>query len=239
MAQYKDGLINVVNGSDVVTGVGTLWLGNIAVNNLLTINGVAYTIDSNTTNTNLTLTGNYNGPTLSNQVYGISLDETAGGLPLLSAGDLNTAAIYNEAMKNIDNYNLADLGTAAYADKVGLVANGAIIETGTANGGTYTKWADGTMICTKSLAFNQVVDGVFQSAFLSPVSAIGLWPAQFVSTPIVALSSSRATNIPIDFQFGNVVGNNIQGPTGWFISLRIISVAEIMTVNVTATGRWF
>ena len=128
MAQYKDGLINVVNGSDVVTGVGTLWLGNIAVNNLLTINGVAYTIDSNTTNTNLTLTGNYNGPTLSNQVYGISLDETAGGLPLLSAGDLNTAAIYNEAMKNIDNYNLINLRTAAYLD-AGVESGNVTIQT--------------------------------------------------------------------------------------------------------------
>ena len=118
MSQYKDGTASVFNNSNIVTGSGTLWLASISAGDLFTKAGddVAYTVAGVTNNTILTLTAPYGGSSSSGSNYGITIGFTAGGLPLLSAGDLNTAAIYNEAMKNIDNYNLSNLGTAAYAD---------------------------------------------------------------------------------------------------------------------------
>jgi len=117
MSQYKDGTASVNNNSNIVTGSGTLWLANISAGDLFTKAGddVAYTVAGVTNNTILTLTAPYSGSSSSGSNYGITIGFTAGGLPLLSAGDLNTAAIYNEAMKNIDNQNQS-LGTAAYAD---------------------------------------------------------------------------------------------------------------------------
>ena len=117
MSQYKDGTASVFNNSNIVTGSGTLWLASISAGDLFTKAGddVAYTVAGVTNNTILTLTAPYGGSSSSGSNYGITIGFTAGGLPLLSAGDLNTAAIYNEAMKGIDNYNLSNLGTAAFA----------------------------------------------------------------------------------------------------------------------------
>ena len=118
MSQYKDGTASVFNNSNIVTGSGTLWLASISAGDLFTKAGddVAYTVAGVTNNTILTLTAPYSGSSSSGSNYGITIGFTAGGLPLLSAGDLNTAAIYNEAMKSIDNYNLSNLGTAAYRE---------------------------------------------------------------------------------------------------------------------------
>lgn len=105
MSQYKDGTASVNNNSNIVTGSGTLWLANISAGDLFTKVGddVAYTVAGVTNNTILTLTAPYSGSSSSGSNYGITIGFTAGGLPLLSAGDLNTAAIYSEAMKGIDN----------------------------------------------------------------------------------------------------------------------------------------
>ena len=119
MAQYKTGTVSVTNGSATVTGSGTAFSANLTAGDLFTVAGdsVAYTVASAPTATTLTLTAPYGGVTGSGKSYGVTIDFTPDlGLPLMSIGDLNTAAIYNEAMKNVDNLNLANLGTAAFAD---------------------------------------------------------------------------------------------------------------------------
>ena len=118
MAQYKTGTVSVTNGSATVTGTGTEFSSNLTAGNLFTVEGdnVAYTIASAPTATSLTLTAPYSGATATGQIYGVTIDFTPDlGLPLMSVGDLNTAAIYNEAMKNVDN-EFNNLGTAAFAD---------------------------------------------------------------------------------------------------------------------------
>lgn len=117
MSQYKDGTVSVTNGSNVVTGAGTLWLANISTGDLFTKAGdnVTYTVASIPSNTQITLTGNYGGSTSSGSSYGITIDFTPEGYPLLNDGDLNTGAIYNEALRLISNDKQA-LGTAAFAD---------------------------------------------------------------------------------------------------------------------------
>ncbi len=117
--QYKIGTVSVTNGSNVVTGTGTAWQASgIDSSNIFTKEGdnVAYSIASVDSDTQLTLTANYGGSNSSGSNYGITIDFTTNGLPLLSSGDLNTDAIYNEAMLIIANFNNS-LGNAAFDDK--------------------------------------------------------------------------------------------------------------------------
>ena len=118
MSQYQQGTVSVTNGSNVVTGSGTAWqTAGIISSNIFTKSedNVAYSIASVDSDTQITLTANYGGSTSSASNYGITIDFTPNGLPLLSSGDLNTDAIYNEAMLAIDN-DFSSLGTAASKD---------------------------------------------------------------------------------------------------------------------------
>ncbi len=112
MSQYKTGTVSVTNGSNVVTGVGTLWSSNISVGNFFIKSGdvVGYTVASVISDTSITLTGNYSGTTSASSDYGITIDFTPNlALPTINAGDLNTAAINSEQMRLLDNLDLSGL----------------------------------------------------------------------------------------------------------------------------------
>jgi len=239
MSQYKDGTASVNNNSNIVTGSGTLWIANISAGDLFTKAGddVAYTVAGVTNNTILTLTAPYSGSTSTGSTYGITIGFTAGGLPLLSAGDLNTAAIYNEAMKNIDNYNLSNLGTAAFADKVGLVSSGAIIESGSNANGNFTRYIDGTMVCTKKSS--AILTGTaypnISGAFYG-TSGVESFSAAFISTPIVQVTIDRDGD-PIIAP----LGGGLVAITSTSVQYRPITNSSTASVKleITATGRWF
>ena len=238
--QYQDGTVSVTNGSSTITGSGTLWLANINAGDLFTKLGdnVMYTVASIPSNTSLTLTAPYGGSASSGSAYGITINFTAGGLPLLSAGDLNTAAINSEQMKGIDNYNLSNLGAAAYADKVGLVSNGAIIESDSNANGSYTKWIDGTMMCVKSVTFSDQVSTPYGSVFISTSSSGGSWASNFNTIQYSNVSASRSGNAPIDFQIGSGVASSTNAPSGWFVSAVSVNTTISLTMEIIGIGRW-
>ena len=217
MSQYKDGTASVNNNSNIVTGSGTLWLANISAGDLFTKVGddVAYTVAGVTNNTILTLTAPYSGSTSNGSTYGITIGFTAGGLPLLSAGDLNTAAIYNEAMKGIDNQNQS-LGTAAYAD---LTSSSATIwDGGNLNYTAFPSSKGATRVVgifyamtvaagyvtlnthfKGTRAANISVTSTFK---LSPVADINSITASGISGPNINLSGSRSDVITMLYMDG-------------------------------------
>lgn len=173
MSQYKTGTVSVTSGSSVVTGSGTAWqTAGIDSSNIFTKEGdnVAYTIASVDSDTQITLTANYSGSTSSGSAYGVTIDFTPNGLPLLSSGDLNTDAIYNEAMLNIDN-NVAfndDLGAAAYADITNGTFtpvfseshNGAVIDASAEVNNAKYKLFNNTVTCRVLVEFNDSATSV-------------------------------------------------------------------------------
>jgi hypothetical protein len=69
---YTTGTISITGNTKIVTGSGTLWLGNVAAGDWITIKDVLYKIASVDSNTQLTLEHIYYGPTVSNSTYKIA-----------------------------------------------------------------------------------------------------------------------------------------------------------------------
>jgi hypothetical protein len=107
--QYSDGTISISissgeNGSNIVTGVGTLFEENVAPGDLIFINGdiVPFTIASVDSDTQLTLSADYTSEKVDVD-YQIVTDFTLYyDLGKINRGDLNSAEIFNHNMDLID-----------------------------------------------------------------------------------------------------------------------------------------
>lgn len=137
------------------------------------------------------------------------------------------------------------LGSAAVAAILGTVSQtsgvptGAIIETGTNANGTYTKWADGTMICTRRVSLNSLsITAAAGVLFASPVQASYAMAASFVS------GSTPAYNFQVEsVGSGCAYVGSYSAPsaTAWqvFYILNVNSQVNTCNVTLTAIGRWF
>ena len=106
MSQYSTGLSSVTNGSATVTGSGTLWSANVSAGDSFTIagDGVMYDVASVNSNTSITLSVAYAGPTASGAVYAIGTSFTVpDNFPEMSQGDIETATIFTRAMRGIQS----------------------------------------------------------------------------------------------------------------------------------------
>lgn len=68
-SSYTTGTISISSGSSTVTGSGTSWSTNLTTSHMIKMNGLAYTINSVDSDTSLTLSSPYYGPTLSGASY--------------------------------------------------------------------------------------------------------------------------------------------------------------------------
>lgn len=105
--QYTIGSVSVTNGSAIVTGTGTLWATNsIAAGHGFTIvdSGVSYTVATVNSETQITLSSNYSGSTLSGLSYAIFKDFTSpDSIPEISKGDIETSTIWTRAVRKIQD----------------------------------------------------------------------------------------------------------------------------------------
>ena len=67
--EYSTGTIDITNGSAVVTGSGTTWVGNVTTADKIVIDGVIYDITSVDSDTQITLSKAYQGVTISSLSY--------------------------------------------------------------------------------------------------------------------------------------------------------------------------
>ena len=104
MSQYKTGLASTTNGSATVTGSNTLWSANVSAGDSFTIasTGVVYDVAAVNSNTIITLSVAYAGPTASGAVYAIGTSFTVpDNFPEMSQGDIETATIFTRGMRKI------------------------------------------------------------------------------------------------------------------------------------------
>lgn len=117
MSQYATGTVSVTNGSQVVTGSGTLFSSNVAAGELFFRpgSGVGYPIGSVDNDGQITLRDNYAGATAVGVSYRIQTSRTPNrSLPYPEAGDGDQHTIIKEAMLKLDTL----LGAAFPANRV-------------------------------------------------------------------------------------------------------------------------
>ncbi|MDT8853499.1 DUF2793 domain-containing protein [Paracoccaceae bacterium Fryx2] len=118
----------------------------------------------------------------------------------------------------------------------GGVPSGAVIESGTNANGSYTKWADGTMIATRIISGLGPVNTASGSCFISAGVNLGTLPAAFHAPPVRCLSAHTVSTNPCWYQ-------GVSAPSatlGGFVTLvRAASYAGTdATVTATFIGRW-
>lgn len=191
------------------------------------------------------LTQNYNGSVWSGWVRqalaGANSDITSltglttalsvgqGGTGVTSLASLLSALGLTEAYKKSNI-----VGTVSQS---GGTPTGAIIETGTTANGTYTKWADGTMICTRKV--NLGVPG--WTLINSPIyyyAAPGFdYAASFVGVPVVEVSISYSSTVFAWAAQGSTLATSSKGPA--VVILTYSGTNSVISFDQVAIGRWF
>jgi hypothetical protein len=118
------------------------------------------------------------------------------------------------------------------------VPTGAIIETGSNANGTYTKFADGTMICRgKRVVGGHALTSALGSAlFYNPAGITATaFPATFIAAPEVVINIKPSGAAVWHSVIGSPSINN--GPTIYAIS--VISATLDIDITQIAYGRWF
>jgi hypothetical protein len=136
------------------------------------------------------------------------------------------------------------IGAGAYAksnavgtvSQTGGVPTGAIIGTATNANGTYTKWTDGTMVCTRTVALGSVsISTVGGSIFYQTFGAIP-FAATFSAAPVVQMSAISSGGLA-----WVAMGSALPSTTATQAYFVVVPVSGTYTVTVqlTASGRWF
>ncbi|UVL16147.1 phage tail protein [Pseudomonas atacamensis] len=126
------------------------------------------------------------------------------------------------------------LKSAAIYDAVGTVSTGAIIETAANANGTYTKYADGTLICRGMSASSYTTTNGWTTGLYITASGPNLvFPSAFVVAPTVVPTSINSV--------GSYLLPVVQAVSG--TSVIILGVSASATGNsklgYVAIGRWF
>ncbi|WP_323038236.1 DUF2793 domain-containing protein [Gemmobacter sp.] len=107
--------------------------------------------------------------------------------------------------------------------QTGGLPTGALVETGSNANGRYTRWADGTQICTHAPVTSAAAGTVWT------------FPAAFADT-----TARRVLALPVASVLCGAVLDGTPGTTDAILSVRGASDARLaVTVHVTAIGRWF
>lgn len=143
-------------------------------------------------------------------------------------GTLFARGRYQDNFK--EHYNTGNIvGTVGQTSGV---PNGAIIESGTTANGTFTKFADGTMICEHVIATSVAIDLAYLGGFRSG-QVTWAFPATFAAAPVVVPSTL------VNFAVSAMPGNVLQAQAGLFYYANQTSAAASRSMSVIAKGRWF
>lgn len=234
---------------------------------VVTVGGVPYTLPIKTVNSNtsLTLVSNYTGPTQSgaawfavprvalNMVTAALVAQSAEALRGLNYDKQNWQSIFsgtgNVTVKLPDGSEWTgpawnSFKSAARADILGTVSQsggvptGAIIEAGSNSNGTYTKFADGTMICRRVITTADVNTNMNVPDNLGGYrggQTLIAFPATFSGQPV---GCGDVVNNPDGARCNVTAGNT----STWTVGLHTINGGNVGTtyaINLLAIGRWF
>ena len=115
----------------------------------------------------------------------------------------------------------------------GLLLGGAVIvESGSNANGRYVKFGDGTLVCTREIAFDYTIDTVQEFPF----------PSSFVSVYFAGkqLDGGKSTvTIASTQQYNNIIVYNTADMSNWALRTRSHdTVVPIINLKLLAIGRW-
>ena len=127
------------------------------------------------------------------------------------------------------------LGTVSQS---GGTPTGAVIERGSNANGEYVKYADGTMICTKSFSSTRNQTQAAGSFVTTTADITWTYPVAFAASPAVSGIAGRVNN---DVQYWGYVGYKAINTTNFVHRLFTPSGTGSVGVihNLTAIGRWY
>jgi len=164
------------------------------------------------------------------------LEDANAARPVVAGGTGSTTA--SGARTNLG------LGTAAVADILGTVSEsggtptGDIVERGSNANGEYVRFADGTMICTKTLTGQGPISTAAGSVYASSEITIGSTPSTFSAAPTISFAANGATGGLSAWCAGsNTVSTTSFGRV--FLFRASSTAVSDFNVTVTAVGRWF
>ena len=236
MSQYKTGTATVTNNSPTVTGTNTLWLANVTAGDSFTVagDGVVYDVASVDTDTQVTLSVNYAGATAAGAVYAIGTGFTVpDNFPEMSQGDIETATIFTRAMRKIQGKFSSILAGGASANFTAMpqVGGDPIVESGSNADGEFTKWADGTLLCTKGFSITHSSSSFILSVDVAQTSVYGF--KYSIAGSVAGSSAGKIDTI-------RTGGNGVTGSTSSVGTIfgTFDSVVETFSWAVVAHGRW-
>ena len=261
MPWYRAGTVSVTLNSNAVVGTGTAFVANSRVGDaFLGPDGGWYEVTNIASNTALSITPNYRGATNAAGVYALTpvqgytkdlADQARAmiqqwGSTLAGLGSASTENIVPVAKGGTGSSTAAaarsslGLGTAAVAALLGTVSQsggvptGAIIERGTNANGDYTKFADGTLVCSiRTLAVPY--------AAANYLAANWTFPATFSALPRVFPAQGAVVDA---FK----LNRGVPGATGdtSYAAIRVFATGtdtyvsgDSATLQIFALGRWF
>lgn len=257
MPWYRVGTVSVALNSNAVVGAGTAFIANSRVGDaFIGPDGGQYEVTNIASDTGLSIAPNYRGVSAGAGAYALmpvqgytkELADQARtmiqqwGSTLAGLGTVSTENIVPVAKGGTGGTTQAaarnglGLGSAAVAAIVGTVSQtggvptGAVIERGSNASGSYTKFADGTMICRATLTFTLALTFAQDGFFIGATPVFG-FPVAFISAPEFTINARAMT---VASQPNAVTATTYQG---LFMSLTSRSItAEFV---MTAQGRWF
>lgn len=129
--------------------------------------------------------------------------------------------------------NLTVLGNASISGNI-TMGGASIVAQGTANGGTYIKFANGTMICAKKHSFTATTQNAWGSMYYGNEVNIGALPANFTAVPTVTALSTGANEF-----FLASIRNTTTSTWGQMYIYRPVSTgSSSYVVDLIAVGRW-
>jgi hypothetical protein len=121
----------------------------------------------------------------------------------------------------------------------GGVPTGGIIETGTNANGTYTKYADGTLVCFRAVGTLAITSTATSSIFTSGQYP---FPATFVGAWVPSYNGQVTDSTPSVYSIGMFDHAVAAGYTGWQFTCRntgATNITQILGASTYAIGRWF
>ena len=147
MPQYRTGTVSVSNGSPTVLGTGTAWLINIESGDWFMADGdgLTYTVAVVLSDTEITLTGAYQGLSRSNANYWVTRDFTPRGYAVPAPGDIDAVSVFRRTIYEIDADLTGSLGSVDGVTRTVRMRDITDLASTTATAGQLlTKLPDGT-----------------------------------------------------------------------------------------------